>query len=61
MHMQIYPAPDDIAIEPVSACLAGLSILLEGFDAYETATTGSARIDGHASDVRMLHVLESLH
>jgi hypothetical protein len=51
MHVQIGLTSDRISIEPVSACLAGLSILLEGLDAYESATTGSARVDGHASDV----------
>jgi hypothetical protein len=59
--MQIDLTSDHAAIEPVSACLSGFSILFEGLDAYETATTGSARIDCHASDVRTLHVPESLH
>src|SRR5262249_22671388 len=61
VHMKIDLGPDHVAVEPVSACLSGLSILLEGLDADEAATTGPACIDGHASGVRTLHVLESLH
>ena len=61
MHMQIDLAPDHVAIEPVSACLSRLGIFFEGLDADESETTGPARIDRHASDIRTFHVLESLH
>ena len=38
IHMEIDLTSDQVAIESVSTCLSGLSILFEGLDAYETAT-----------------------